>query len=128
MKAVCLPLLAHPKRCSGTCHSCHGLSVGGLGGTPLGVPARLTVLSASAWLDEAGVGNVVDAKVPTPHMTTALIRDLPRASNRLELRDRERGRQVPVGPDVGLESGDLLLGEPDRIGAGDEAARRLLLA
>src|SRR5437899_4584292 len=42
----------------------------------------------------------------------------------------ERGRrgQLVVGVDLRLEIGDLLLSEGDGIGAGDEAARRRLLA
>jgi hypothetical protein len=39
----------------------------------------------------------------------------------------ERRRQITVGGDLRLEIGDLLLGEADPVGAGDEAARRLLL-
>ena len=39
--------------------------------------------------------------------------------------ERQRGRQVSVGVDLRLEFGDLLLGDGDGIGAGDEAARRL---
>ena len=39
----------------------------------------------------------------------------------------ERCRQVTVGGDLRLEIGDLLLGDGDPIGAGDEAPRRRLL-
>src|SRR5438132_8890893 len=42
--------------------------------------------------------------------------------------ERERLGQLVVGVDLRLEIGDLLLGEGDGIGAGDEAARRRLLA
>src|SRR5207302_8554045 len=42
--------------------------------------------------------------------------------------ERERRGQFVVGVDLRLEIGDLLLGEGDGIGAGDEAARRRLLA
>jgi hypothetical protein len=45
---------------------------------------------------------VVDANVLDAHMTIAGIRDLYRgASNWLEFRDIKRGRQAPVGLDVG---------------------------
>ena len=40
----------------------------------------------------------------------------------------ERRREVPVRVDLRLQIGDLLLGGGDGIGAGDEAARRRLLA
>src|SRR3989442_15527026 len=39
----------------------------------------------------------------------------------------ERGGQVAEGVDLLLQVGDLLLDLRDRVGAGDEAARRLLL-
>src|SRR5207245_11061613 len=42
--------------------------------------------------------------------------------------ERERRGQLVVGVDLRLESGDLLLGKGNDIGAGDEAARRRLLA
>jgi hypothetical protein len=41
--------------------------------------------------------------------------------------EREGGRQVAVGGDLLLQVADLLLGDPERGGAGDEAARRRLL-
>jgi len=47
---------------------------------------------------------------------------------RLGVVERERRRQVAVGVDLRLEIGDLLFGYGDGIGAGDEAARRRLLA
>src|SRR5215212_3689636 len=40
----------------------------------------------------------------------------------------QRGRQVAIGVDLLLQVLHLLLGDADRIGAGDEAARRGLLA
>jgi hypothetical protein len=40
----------------------------------------------------------------------------------------QRGRQVAIGLDLLLQILHLLLGDGDRIGAGDEATRRLLLA
>ena len=42
--------------------------------------------------------------------------------------ERERRGQLVVGVDLRLEIGDLLLGKGNGIGAGDEAARRRLLA
>src|SRR2546430_17737311 len=42
--------------------------------------------------------------------------------------ESERGGQLAVGVDLRLEIGHVLLGEGDGIGAGDEAARRRLLA
>src|SRR5437588_17582 len=39
----------------------------------------------------------------------------------------QRGRQLPEGVDLPLKLGYLLLGLRDRVGAGDEAPRRLLL-
>ena len=48
--------------------------------------ARLIVPSASAWLDEAGVGNVVDATSPTQ-----------RLDNIARLIDRARVSAVPDG-------------------------------
>src|SRR5688572_7385662 len=41
--------------------------------------------------------------------------------------ERERCRQPQVGLDVRLQVGDLLLGGTDRVGPGEEAARRRLL-
>jgi hypothetical protein len=46
----------------------------------------------------------------------------------LDLVERERRREVAEGVDLCLELADLLLGQRDCVGAGDEAARRLLLA
>ena len=46
---------------------------------------------------------------------------------RLDLVERERRREVAERVDLRLELGDLLLGQRDCVGAGDEAARRLLL-
>src|SRR5687767_13732221 len=42
--------------------------------------------------------------------------------------ERERCRELPVGLDVRLEVGDLLLGGADGVGPREEAARRRLLA
>jgi hypothetical protein len=44
------------------------------------------------------------------------------------LGERERRREPPVGSDVRLQVGDLLLRGADGVGARDEAARRRLLA
>ena len=51
-----------------------------------------------------------------------------RSSATVDLGSCERGREVAVGVDLRLQIGDLLLGGGDGIGAGDEAARRRLLA
>src|SRR5215208_1541839 len=45
----------------------------------------------------------------------------------LGLVERERRRVLAERVDLRLELGDLLLGERDCVGAGDEAARRMLL-
>jgi hypothetical protein len=52
---------------------------------------------------------------------------LPPARRRLELVEREGRREVAVGLDLLPKVGDLLLGEADRVSAGEEAARRLFL-
>jgi hypothetical protein len=54
-------------------------------------------------------------------------RDLLRAFSGLEFVESERGREVAVGVDLRLEIGHFLLGRADRVGAGDEPERRLLL-
>src|SRR3954463_14469411 len=53
----------------------------------------------------------------------------PRWADRCSCRDRverERRRQLAVGVDLLLAFGELLLGLRERVGAGDEAERRLL--
>jgi len=42
--------------------------------------------------------------------------------------ESEGGREVPVSVDLGLQVGDLVLRGANGIGAGNEAARRRLLA
>src|SRR5687767_68259 len=50
-----------------------------------------------------------------------------RASSRLGLVERERGRQLAVGVDLLPAFGELVLSLRERVGAGDESERRLLL-
>jgi hypothetical protein len=74
-----------------------------------------------------GVGDVLDPDVAGPVHDGCAHRDLPCASNGLELVESERGREVAEGVDLLLQRDDLPLGRADRVGTGDEAARRLLL-
>jgi hypothetical protein len=46
--------------------------------------------------------------------------DLPPVPGGLNLVERQRGRQIAVGVDLLLQVGDLLLGQGDRVGAGDD--------
>ena len=47
--------------------------------------------------------------------------------HRCDLVERERRRQLAVGVDLLLAFGELVLGLRERVGAGDEPERRLLL-
>src|SRR6266542_1868359 len=77
--------------------------------------------------DQVGVRDGLDADVAGAIHDSRAHPDLPRASSRLDLVERQRRRQLTEGIDLLLKHGDLLLGQGDRVGAGDEAARRLLL-
>src|SRR5438445_1877139 len=66
-------------------------------------------------------------EVPAPYQTVARNSDYFGLLAGRGLVERERLGQLVIGVDLRFEIGDLLLGEGDGIGAGDEAARRRLL-
>src|SRR3989441_12828078 len=90
--------------------------------------ARLTATSASVgWIRRAS-GTFSMRTSLAPYRTLARISDYFGVPAGAGLVERERRGQLVVGVDLRLEIGNLLLGEGDGIGAGDEAARRRLLA
>src|SRR3989449_11537198 len=89
---------------------------------------RLTATSASVgWFRRASDTFSMRMSL-APYLTLARISDYLGLPVGVGLVERERRGQFVVGVDLRLEIGDLLLGEGDGIGAGDEAARRRLLA